>query len=199
MWFLLPCAAVLCICATQCEQISRWNSNCCRLTLLVEMVVTLVTTRNHCTVIICCCLATPTSVVLQWLAESATVHGTSDLSSFERLYTHSLLNDCVQSKLPLILHHQLHSCFAAALTLHSYNITQLVIVNCACAKLAQTRPAMYHIPPVLFGSTCLTRCNCQWSSPWNLLTKPTYSTLAWASLVWPDPIPHRGKGSGTWS
>jgi len=74
-------------------------------------------------------------------------------------------NDCVQSKLPLILHHQLHSCFTAALTLHSYNVTQLVKIYCACAKLAQTHPAMYHIPPVLFSSTCLTRCNCQWSSP----------------------------------
>jgi len=141
----------------------------------------------------------------------ATFHGTSDLSSFERLYTHSLLhlvlqkhsithptikgccwlmywvgnqppcatlmptmhnlliyrsrlrsqkayirilicevnrvdsmaaaeNDCIQSKLPLILHCQLHSRFTAALTLHSYNITQLVKIYCACAKLAQTHP-----------------------------------------------------------
>ena len=74
-------------------------------------------------------------------------------------------NDCVQSKLPLILHHRLHSCFTAALTLHSCNITQLVKIYCVRSKLAQTCPAMYHIPPVLFSSTCLTRCNCQWSSP----------------------------------
>jgi len=57
-------------------------------------------------------------------------------------------NDCIQSKLPLILHCQLHSRFIAALTLHSYNITQLVKIYCACAKLAQTRPAMYHVATV---------------------------------------------------
>ena len=65
------------------------------------------------------------------------------------------------------------------------------LISSGVAKQSPTvTPRRYEV----VGSTVIFETQAHW----NLHFFPETSGLYIPSLAWPDPIPHRGKGSGTW-